>query len=42
MITVLNSQMLDEQQEIYLSYLSQARKNAMEEIKENGIEKSQI
>ena len=42
MITVLNSQMLEQQQEIYLSYLSQARKNAMEEIKENGIEKSQI
>ena len=42
MITVLNSQMVEEQQDIYLSYLSQARKNAMEEIKENGIEKSQI
>ena len=41
-ITVLNSQMLDEQQDIYLSYLSQAKKSAIEEIKENGIEKSQI
>ena len=41
-ITMLNSQMLPEQQDIYLSYLAQAKKNAMEEIKENGIEKSQI
>lgn len=42
MITVLNSQMTDEQQDIYLSYLEQARKNAKQEIKENGIERSQI
>ena len=34
--------MLEEQEEIYLSYLTQAKKSAMEEIKENGIEKSQI
>ncbi len=42
MITILNSQMTDEQQDIYLSYLARAKKDAMEEIKENGIEKSQI
>ena len=42
MITVLNSQMVEEQKNIYLSYLSKAKKNAMQEIKENGIEKSQI
>ena len=41
-ITVLNSQMVEEQKNIYLSYLSKAKKNAMQEIKENGIEKSQI
>ena len=41
-ITVLNSQMVEEQKDIYLSYLARAKKNAMEEIKENGIEKSQI
>lgn len=42
MVTVLNSQMAEEQQEIYMSYLAQAKQNAMQEIKENGIEKSQI
>ena len=42
MITILNSQMTDEQQDIYLSYLARAKKDVMEEIKENGIEKSQI
>ena len=42
MISVLNSQMVDEQRDIYLSYLAKAKKNAMEEIQENGIEKSQI
>ncbi len=41
-VTVLNNQMTEEQQQIYLSYLSQAKINAMQEIKENGIEKSQI
>ena len=41
-VTVLSSQMLEEQEEIYLSYLTQAKKSAMEEIKENGIDKSQI
>lgn len=42
MVSVLNSQMVDEQRDIYLSYLAKAKKNAMEEIQENGIEKSQI
>lgn len=42
MISVLNSQMVEEQKDIYLSYLARAKKNAIEEIKENGIEKSQI
>lgn len=42
MVTVLNSQMTEEQEKIYLSYLSQAKTNAIQEIKENGIEKSQI
>ncbi len=41
-ITVLNSTMTDEQQDIYMSYLVKARKNVAEEIAENGIEKSQI
>lgn len=41
-ITILNSQMVEEQRNVYLSYLAKAKKNAMEEIKENGIEKSQI
>lgn len=41
-ITVLNSSMAEEQQEIYMSYLSNARKNVETEIAENGIEKSQI
>ncbi len=42
MVSVLNSQMLDEQQDIYLSYLANAKKDALQEIRENGIEKSQI
>lgn len=41
-ITVLNSTMTDEQQDIYMSYLIKARKNVAEEIAENGIERSQI
>lgn len=40
MISVLNSQMVDEQRDIYLSYLAKAKKNAMEEIQENGIERA--
>ena len=41
-VTVLNNQMTEEQREIYMSYLIKAKKNVAEEIKENGIEKSQI
>ncbi len=41
-ISVLNSQMGDEQRDVYMSYLAQAKKDVREEIKENGIERSQI
>ena len=41
-ITILNSQMADEQREIYMSYLAKAKKDVQEEIEENGLEKSQI
>lgn len=41
-VTVLNSQMTEEQKEIYMAYLAKAKKNVEDEIKENGIEKSQI
>ena len=41
-ITVLNNEMQGEQLEIYLSYLAQAKKEAMTEIEGNGFEKSQI
>jgi hypothetical protein len=41
-ITVLNSNMEEEQRNIYLSYLIKARQNVEEELKENSIEKSQI
>ena len=41
-VTVLNSQMTEEQRDIYMAYLVKAKKNVAEEIKENGIEKSQI
>ena len=41
-ITVLNSNMEEEQQAIYLSYLIKARENVEEELKDNSIEKSQI
>ena len=41
-VTVLNSQMTEEQRDIYMSYLVKAKRNVAEEIKENGIEKSQI
>ncbi len=41
-VSVLNSQMTDEQEQIYLAYLAKAKQNAMAEIKENGIEKSGI
>lgn len=41
-ISVLNNEMQGEQLDIYLSYLAQAKQDAMEEIKTNGFEKSQI
>ena len=41
-ISVLNNEMQDEQLEIYLSYLSEAKHDALEEIKTNGFAKSQI
>lgn len=41
-ILVLNNEMQDEQLEIYLSYLSQAKQEALTEIQVNGFEKSQI
>lgn len=41
-ITILNNEMEKEQQDIYLSYLSQARKELKEEIEINGIQKSKI
>ncbi len=41
-VTVLTSQMCEEQRDIYMSYLANAKTSALHEIKENGIEKSQI
>lgn len=41
-ITILNNEMNDEQKNIYLSYLAQAKEEVAEEININGIEKSQI
>ena len=41
-ITVLNNEMEEEQQKIYLSYLQSAKQEAMSEIKASGFEKSQI
>lgn len=41
-ITVLNNEMQDEQQKLYLSYLQNAKIEAMEEINANGFQKSQI
>lgn len=41
-ITVLNNEMHDEQQKIYMSYLQNAKQEAMNEINANGFEKSQI
>lgn len=41
-ITVLNNEMQEEQQKIYLSYLQKAKNEALEEINNNGLEKSQI
>ena len=41
-ITILNNEMDEEQQKIYLSYLQNAKQEAMSEISVNGFEKSQI
>ncbi len=41
-ITVLNNEMDDEQLDLYLSYLQNAKKEAKEEIEENGVANSQI
>lgn len=41
-ITVLNNEMEEEQQKIYLSYLQNAKQEAMSEITSRGFEKSQI
>ena len=41
-ITVLNNQMTDQQEALYLSYLAQAKQEVADEIKINGFEKSQI
>ena len=41
-VTVLNNEMNDEQQKIYLSYLAEAKSELNEQIKENGFEKSQM
>ena len=41
-ITVLNNQMTDEQETVYLSYLAQAKQEVADEIQLNGFEKSQF
>ena len=41
-ITVLNNQMTDEQEKVYISYLAQAKQEVADEIKINGFEKSQF
>ena len=41
-VTVLNNEMEDEQKNLYLSYLAQAREDVAEEINLNGIERSHI
>ena len=41
-ITVLNNQMTDEQEAVYLSYLAQAKQEVAYEIQLNGFEKSQF
>lgn len=41
-ITVVNNEMQEEQQKIYLSYLQNAKQEAINEINVNGFEKSQI
>ena len=41
-ITVLNNEMLEEQNKIYLTYLAKAKQELNDEIEENGFEKSRI
>ena len=41
-ISILNNEMQDEQLELYLAYLNNARKEVQEEIKNSGFEKNQI
>ena len=41
-ITVLNNQMKEEQEKIYLTYLAQAKKDVKETIQINGLERSHI
>ncbi len=41
-ITVLNNNMEEEQEKIYMSYLTKAKKEVAEQINTNGFEKSQI
>ena len=41
-ITVLNNQMSDEQEKIYMTYLAQIKEDVAQEININGFEKSQI
>ncbi len=41
-ITVLNNEMQEEQLKLYMSYMAEARKEVKQELKENGLEKSQI
>ena len=41
-ISVLNNEMQEEQLKIYLSYLAQAKQEAIQELQQNGVEKSQI
>ena len=41
-ITILNNEMQDEQQKIYLSYMQSAKQEVKQEIISNGFEKSQI
>ena len=41
-ITVLNNQMTDEQEKVYISYLAQAKQEVADEINLNGFEKSQF
>lgn len=41
-VTILNNEMLEEQYNIYMSYMAQARKEIMSQIDINGFEKSQI